>query len=44
MYFGMKDTAFKQHLKYLCDTKALEDQIKGVVGTEKRMGDIEKPK
>ena len=44
MYFGMKDTAFKQHLKYLCDTKALEDQIKGAVGTEKRMGDIKKPK
>jgi hypothetical protein len=35
--------AFKQHIKYLCDTNALEDLIKGVVGTERRMGDVKKP-
>ena len=40
-YFGMKDTAFK---KYICDTNALEDLIKGVIGMEKRMGDVKKPK
>ena len=44
MYFGMRDTVFKQQFKYLCGTNALEDLIKGVVGTEKRMGDVKKPK
>ena len=44
MYFEMKDTAFKQHFKYLCDTNALEDLIKGVAGTEKKIGDVKKPK
>ena len=47
MYFGMKDTVFKRQSKFIshiCDTNALEELIKGVLGTEKRMGHVTKPK
>ena len=43
VYFGMKDTVFKRQSKFIshiCDTNALEDLIKGTLGTEKRMGHI----
>ena len=47
VYFGMKDTVFKRQSKFIshiCDTKALEDLIKGILGTEKRMGQVTTPK
>ena len=47
MYFGLKDTVLKRQSKFIshiCDTKALEDLIKGILGTEKRMSDVRRPK
>ena len=47
IYFEMKDTVFKQQSKFIshtCDTNALEDLLKRMLGTELRMDDIKKPK
>ena len=43
----MKDNVFKQQSKIIsqiCNTDALEETIKGMFGTEKRMGHVTKPK
>ena len=47
VYFGMKDTVLKRQSKFIshvCDTTALEDLIKGIVGTEKRMSHVSRPR
>ena len=47
IYFNMKDTVFKRQSKFIshiCDTKALEDLLKGILGTKKRMNCVKKPK
>jgi hypothetical protein len=47
MYFEMKDTVFKQQSKFIshtCDTNALEELLKRMLGTDQRMDDIKKPK
>ena len=47
LYFEMKDTVFKQQFKMIshtCDTKALEELLKRMLGTEKRMDCVKKPK
>ena len=47
MYFEMKDTVFKQKSKIIshtCDTDALEELLKRMLGTERRMDDVTKPK
>ena len=46
-YFGMKDSVFKpqfKHISQISDTNALKETIKGMFGTERRMGDVKKPK
>ena len=46
-YFSMKDNVFQQQSKLIsliCDTNALEETIKGMFGTEKRMSHVTKPK
>ena len=46
-YFGMKDDVFKPQFKaisQISDTNALEQTIKGMYGTERRMGDVKKPR
>ena len=46
-YFSMKDTVFKRQSKLIsniCDTKALEDMLKRMFGTEKTMDSIKSPK
>lgn len=46
-YFGMKDNVFQPQFKpigLISDTKALEKTIKDMFGTERRMGDVKKPK
>ena len=46
-YFGMKDNVFKpqfQPISIISDTNALEQTIKGMFGTERRMSDVKKPK
>ena len=47
MYFEMKDTVFKQQSKFIshtCDTNALEELLKRMLGTDQRMDEIKKPK
>ena len=47
VYFAMKDTVFKRQSKlisHICDTKALEDLLKGTLGTVKTMDSVKKPK
>ena len=47
VYFSMKDTVFKRQSKlisHICDTKALEDLLKGTLGTEKTMDSVKTPK
>ena len=47
VYFSMKDTVFKRQSKlisHICDTKALEDLLKGTLGTVKTMDSVKKPK
>ena len=46
-YFEMKDSVFKQQSKFIshtCDTNALEELLKRMLGTDKRMDCVEKPK
>jgi hypothetical protein len=47
VYFSMKDTVFKRQSKFIsqiCDTKALEDLLKGTLGTVSTMDSVKKPK
>ena len=46
-YFAMKDSVFKSQYKLvsqISDTCALEETLKDMYGTERRMGDVKKPK
>ena len=47
LYFEMKDTVFKPQFKFFnhaCDTHALEELLKKMLGTEKKMDIVKKPK
>ena len=46
-FSGIKDKVFKKQSKFIsqiCDTKAFEDLLKGILGTEKTMDSVKKPK
>ena len=47
LYFEMKDTVFKPQFKFFnhaCDTNALEELLKKMLGTEMKMDSVRKPK